>query len=188
MSESEVQAVLYRLGRSMKRESAALNQLLRSSSGGRGSTQYLRDDRGVDLHELLQVCQRYSLPISQAEVILVVCRYENDGFVAVEVFEEALRVASEAPPPEVAWAMQTFASIGVAARSEGQSLAAQLMSLGEGANDSTADPRHLQDVLATHTQMAEEQWDALLTALDKQSDGRVLLEPLVQWAAGMGVS
>merc|ERR1712187_528847 len=57
-----------------------------------------------------------------------------------------------------------------------------------GGNEGTAEPQGLRELLSAHSPLDEERWETLLLTLDKQPGGKVLLEPMVQWAAGIGVS
>jgi len=177
--DRQSRTLLYRLGRAARDSLAARQDLLKQRGpNARGGT-------GISLQELLQLCSKHQIPLSRAEVVALFWRYQVDEGVYGDVFEEAIRNGELEPPPEMTWAQQTIAAAGVAARTEGQQLAIDLVQLG-GA-DATAETGGLRELLARHTPLDEERWNALLLALDKGHDGKVLLAPVVQWAAGIGM-
>lgn len=138
----------------------------------------------LSVRHLLQLCVDHRVPLSRAEVVSLFWLYACNGVVHAEIIGAALDAVSMPPPPEIPWARQAVASAGVAARSGGgQPLAGALATLGEDVDAVT-----LRQLLAQHSPLDDQRWETLLLAIDKQPDGKVLIEPLVQWAAGIGVS
>jgi len=129
---------------------------------------------------------RLALAQEEAEALFLLTCGEAET-IERQCFERAACIATtEEMPTQLAWAAETLAMAGVAARSGGGTpLAVSLVGLG-GADDA-AEAVDLRCLLGQHLTLHEDnRWEVLLQALDKRFDGRVLLESLAQWAAGIG--
>lgn len=149
---------------------------------------------GLDLQELLVVCKKHEVPLSRAEVVSLFMKLSS-GSPQLLTSETILELADavgkdEKLPPEMALAREALAAAGREARSKvgGMPLSKALAKLGKPGSVSAVEASILRTVLAPFSLSADDEarWATLLLALDKDDDGAVLLEPLVQWSAGLG--
>lgn len=168
--------LLYRLGRVMVFKPGLQKELLKATSHG-----------GLSMPAFLTICGNHKVPLSRAEVVALHHMYKECNVLPAKVIDEALQAGQARPPPEVLSSMRLIASAGQAACSEGgTALANALARLGCG--HEFADAVDVQELLIQHALLEEQGlWDELLLSLDKTPEGRVLLEPLVQWSAGVGL-
>lgn len=173
----------HRLGRAVGRLTADMRHQLH---------QLTLQSHAMARQDFVGVCESFALALSQEEALRLF-QLTSKGNAATtvnsRVFERLFRASvSGAPPEEIPWAEETLMAAGIAARSDGgDPLAVSLARLG-GADDA-AEAADVRKVLGRHLFLLEEnRWETLLIALDKRFDGRLLLEPLAQWAAGIGVA
>lgn len=174
--------VLYhRFGRAVVREENLKADLLRMRSPRRslGGTPTAP---GLNTQDVLQAFYRHGGALSKGEVESFMWLWSHDGSLRPEVVKGA-EAEAETVPPEVPWARQAIASAGVAARADGAvALATLLAGLGQ-----VAEPQEIRKLVQPHSSLDEEGWETLFLTLDKKYDGKVIMEPLVQWAVGIGV-
>jgi len=178
--ERRTRLLLYRLGRALREDSSGQlrKDLMRESSPSRRAAQ---SSPLAGENEIMQVFARHQVHLARSEVASLLGLRSSSGALGPSMIADAMKIA-ESIPPEVPWAQQAVASASLAARADSATpLATQLATLGQA-----ADAQSLCAVMGKHMELDEDGMETLLLVLDKKSDGKILVEPLVQWAIGIG--
>lgn len=181
LDERRARVLLYRLGRALKADTSG--QLQRDLT--REKKRKSMTNPGASVQEVLQIFMRHRVLLARSEAVALLWMHTGTGLLrpdVAQVVREALE-AVESPPPEVSWAQQAIASAGASRTGDSTlPLATALAGLGVA-----ADAQDLQELIGKHSQLDEDSWETLLLVLDKRTDGKILVEPLVQWIFGIGL-
>jgi len=140
---------------------------------------------GIALMDFLQACKSLQMNLSRAEAVSLFWRHNKDGLLERGVIEEAMRVSNSEDLPGQSWAISSIQLGARASPTGGLSLASALAALGD--DRGAVDAGSLLHLLENHVNINSDQWEAILLALDKEVDGKVQLQPLIQWAATIDV-
>jgi len=183
-NDTEMQLLAYRFGSSLKRDEESLAALI----------VMCEELEGLTHKELAKECRRLQIPLSKQEVEDLFAGWTDTrlpdlcAVMTPEVLTRVLAVSDGAVPDDKVWLRRAVAAAGVIARSSGSGpLSTRLARIG--GSSLCAHPVEVRNVFLELEPFDEEAtWRRALVALDKKEDGQILIEPLVQWAAGMGVT
>lgn len=170
------QVLFHRFGRAFERLTDQAREGMIKNHGRR---------EGINLMDFLQACKSLQMNLSRAEAVSLFWRHNKDGLLERDVIEEAMRVSNSEDLLEQSWAISSIQLGARASPTGGLSLASALAALGD--DRGAVDAGSLLHLLENHVNINSDQWEAILLALDKEADGKVQLQPLIQWAATIDV-
>jgi len=185
-TEDEIKQRLlaYRFGRALKTDSDSTEAFLDSCD----------ELEGFTLKELMQECRRLQVPLSKREMEDLFQLWTGSrpsdqcALIRPEVLRSILAVSDGKAPEDYAWLRRAVAAAGIFARSIGGTpLGMRLARIG--GTKLFAEEAQVRNIFWDLEPLDEDvAWQRALLALDKREDGQIMLEPLVQWAAGIGVA
>jgi len=143
-----------------------------------------RDD-GLALAEFLDICGQQRVPLSRQEAVSVFTSFvgkEGASRIPMDVISNAMdSEPDELPPPEIRWMRQVLAYAEDQSKTADTDLSDDLQSFAEETEGVlTVDFSDLQHVVSRVMRLEKEECEALMQTVDKQMDGRLLLEPLLK--------